>query len=36
MPNEVYPSLALDNLFENRGSLLNISILDRVKERADG
>ena len=32
---EVYPSLALDNLFENRGSLLNISILDRVKDRAE-
>ena len=35
VPNEVYPSLAFDTLFENRGSLLNISILDRVKERAD-
>src|SRR5882757_3604949 len=34
VPNEVYPSLAWDNLFENRGSLLNISILDRVKDRA--
>ena len=33
--NEVYPSLALDNLFENRGSLRNLSILDRVKERAE-
>ena len=32
MPNEVYPSLAWDNLFENRGSLRNISILDRVKD----
>ncbi len=29
-PNEVYPSLAWDNLFENRGSLRNMSILDRV------
>ncbi len=35
VPNEVYPSLAFDMLFENRGSLLNISILDRVKERAE-
>ncbi len=35
VPNECYPSLAFDMLFENRGSLLNISILDRVKERAD-
>ena len=34
-PVEVYPSLAWDNLFENRGSLLNISILDRVKDRAE-
>jgi hypothetical protein len=32
VPNEVYPSLAFDNLFANRGSLRNISILDRVKE----
>ena len=30
---EVYPSLAFDNLFENRGSLRNISILDRVKDQ---
>ena len=35
VPNECYPALAFDMLFENRGSLLNISILDRVKERAD-
>jgi hypothetical protein len=35
VPNEIYPSLAFDMLFENRGSLLNLSILDRVKERAD-
>jgi len=35
VPNECYPSLAFDMLFENRGSLLNASILDRVKERAD-
>ena len=34
VPNEVYPSLAWDNLFENRGSLRNISILDRVKDDA--
>ena len=32
---EVYPSLAWDNLFENRGSLRNMSILDRVKDRAE-
>jgi Protein of unknown function (DUF1552) len=35
VPNEVYPSLAFDSLFENRGSLRNQSILDRVKERAE-
>jgi hypothetical protein len=35
VPVEVYPSLAFDNLFENRGSLLNSSILDRVKGRAE-
>jgi hypothetical protein len=35
VPNEVYPSLAFDNLFENRGSLRNMSILDRVKDRAE-
>jgi hypothetical protein len=34
VPNELYPSLAFDMLFENRGSLLNLGILDRVKERA--
>ncbi len=34
VPLEVYPSLAWDNLFDNRGSLLNLSILDRVKDRA--
>jgi len=34
VPNEVYPSLAWDNLFENRGNLRNMSILDRVKEDA--
>lgn len=34
VPVEVYPSQAWDNLFDNRGSLLNISVLDRVKDRA--
>jgi len=34
VPNEVYPSQAFDNLFENRGSLRNLSILDRVMDRA--
>jgi hypothetical protein len=34
VPNEVYPSLAWDNLFENRGSLRNMSILDRVQADA--
>src|SRR3954451_24862708 len=34
VPNELYPSLAFDSLFENRGSLRNQSILDRVKDRA--
>src|SRR5580693_6412604 len=34
VPVEVYPSLAWDSLFDNRGSMLNISILDRVKDRA--
>jgi hypothetical protein len=35
VPNEVYPSLAFDSLFENRGSLRSQSILDRVKDRAE-
>ena len=35
VPVEVYPSLAFDNLFDNRGSLRNLSILDRVKDRAE-
>src|ERR1700749_4769814 len=35
VPIEVYPSLAWDNLFDNRGSLQNLSILDRVKDRAE-
>ena len=34
VPNEVYPSLAWDNLFDNRGSLRNMSILDRVMDDA--
>ena len=35
VPNEVYPSLAFDSLFENRGILRNQSVLDRVKEGAE-
>jgi hypothetical protein len=35
VPNEMYPSLAFDSLFENRGSARNISVLDRVKDRAE-
>jgi hypothetical protein len=35
VPMEVYPSLAFDSLFENRGSMRNQSILDRVMEHAD-
>ena len=34
VPVEVYPSLAFDSLFENRGSLRNVSILDRVMNHA--
>lgn len=34
VPVEVYPALAWDNLFDNRGSLLNVSILDRIKDQA--
>ena len=30
----IYPSLAWDSLFENRGSLRNMSILDRVMDEA--
>src|SRR5439155_1106073 len=33
---EVYPSLAFDSLFDNRGTRRNQSILDRVKAQADG
>jgi hypothetical protein len=35
VPSEIYPALAFDSLFENRGSLRNQTVLDRVKERAD-
>jgi hypothetical protein len=35
VPVEVYPSLAFDSLFDNRGSLRNMSILDRVRDRAE-
>jgi len=34
VPMEVYPSLAFDSLFENRGSRRTESILDRVREHA--
>jgi hypothetical protein len=34
VPMEVYPSLAFDSLFENRGNNRNQSILDRVQEEA--
>src|SRR2546425_6949115 len=34
VPMEVYPSLAFDSLFDNRGSKRTQSILDRVKEQA--
>jgi len=34
VPNEVYPALAFDTLFENRGSARNLSILDRVRDSA--
>lgn len=36
VPMEVYPSLAFDSLFENRGNRRNKSVLDRVKEQAAG
>ena len=36
VPMEVYPSLAFDGLFENRGSRRLESILDRVREQATG
>jgi len=34
VPMEVYPSLAFDSLFDNRGSRRNRSVLDRVQEHA--
>ncbi len=34
VPMEVYPSLAFDSLFENRGTQRTQSILDRIKEDA--
>jgi hypothetical protein len=34
VPNELYPSLAWDSLFENRGTLRHLSILDRAKDDA--
>lgn len=34
IPMEVYPSLAFDSLFDNRGNRRNESILDRVREQA--
>jgi hypothetical protein len=34
VPNEMYPSLAFDSLFENGGQLRNASILDRVRDHA--
>lgn len=34
VPMEVYPSLAFDSLFDNRGSRRNKSVLDRIKEHA--
>ena len=36
VPMEVYPSLAFDSLFDNRGNRRNQSILDRVREEAAG
>src|SRR5918995_325210 len=36
VPMEVYPSLAFDSLFDNRGARRNQSILDRVREEAEG
>ncbi len=36
VPMEVYPSLAFDSLFDNRGNMRNKSILDRVQEQAAG
>ncbi len=36
VPMEVYPSLAFDSLFDNKGSRRNKSILDRVRNEAEG
>jgi hypothetical protein len=36
VPMEVYPSLAFDSLFDNRGSRRNQSVLDRVQQEAEG
>ena len=36
VPMEVYPSLAFDALFDNKGSKRNQSVLDRVSEEAAG
>lgn len=33
VPMEVYPSLAFDSLFDNRGNRRNKSVLDRVREQ---
>jgi hypothetical protein len=33
VPMEVYPSLAFDSLFENRGSQRTLSVLDRVRDQ---
>lgn len=35
VPMEVYPSLAFDSLFDNRGNRRNQSVLDRVMEHAN-
>jgi hypothetical protein len=34
VPMEVYPSLAFDSLFDNRGNQRNQSVLDRVRDQA--
>lgn len=34
VPMEVYPSLAFDSLFDNRGNRRTESVLDRIKEQA--
>ena len=36
VPMEVYPSLAFDSLFDNKGTRRNKSILDRVRDEAEG